>query len=137
IAMNDIMFSTKTGYYMENYLATPEIIYCVTRNKGSLTMMMTKEVHDSRTDALLRYYGFINNNIPKEQRKYLNLSSISALVRTYKSGLGISEVFSTYKRFRQNNIKTLDRRFLNPALIIRKAISDVFFNKKEKRYYKN
>src|SRR5699024_12520537 len=104
--MNDIMFSTKTGYYMENYLATPEIIYCVTRNKGSLTMLMTKEVHDSRTNALLRYYGFIKDNVPKKQRKYLNLSSISALVRKYKSGFGYLDVLSTYKIFKNNNIKT-------------------------------
>ncbi|HLQ82687.1 MAG TPA: glycosyltransferase family 2 protein [Pseudogracilibacillus sp.] len=137
IAMNDIMFSTKVGYYMKSYLATPETIYCVTRNKGSLTMLMTKEVHDSRTNALLRYYGFIKDNVPKKQRKYLNLSSISALVRTYKSGLGYSEVISTYKTFKNNNIKTFDRRFLNPVLILKKFMTGILFNKKEERFYEN
>src|SRR5699024_8451984 len=135
--MNDIMFSTKIGYYMENYLATPETIYCVTRNKGSLTMMMTKEVHDSRTDALLRYYGFINDHLSRKQKKYINLSSIISLVRTYKSGLGYSEVVSTYKKFINNNIKLLDRRFLNPVLIVKKFMTNVLFNRKEEKYYKN
>lgn len=137
VAMNDIMFSTKVGYYMDSFLATSEVIYCVTRNKGSLTMMMTKEVHDSRVDALLRYFNFINEKVPNNQRKYLNISSISALVRTYKSGLGFPEVLSTYKKFRSNNIKTLDRRFLNPILIIRKTFSNIIFNKKEEKYYKS
>lgn len=136
IAMNDIMFSTKVGHYMNDFLASTEIIYCVTRNKGSLTMLMTKEVHDSRINALLRYYSFIIKHVPKQQRKYLNLSSISALVRTYQSGLGFSEVFRTYKKFRRNNIKTLDRRFLNPIVIFKIAFSKVIFNKKEERYYK-
>jgi len=137
VAMNDIMFSTKVGYYMKSFLPSLETIYCVTRNKGSLTMLMTKEVHDSRTDALLRYYGFIYKHLSKKQRKYLNLSSISALVRTYKSGLGFSEVFTTYKKFKSNNIKVLDRRFLNPILIIRKFMTNVLFNRKEEKYYKS
>lgn len=137
IAMNDIMFSTKVGYYMDQFLATSEVIYCVTRNKGSLTMMMTKEVHDSRVDALLRYYNFIIENVPRSKRKYLNLSSISALVRTYQAGLGLKEVLSTYKKFKKNNIRVLDRRFLNPVLIIRKTLSNIIFNKKEEKYYKS
>jgi len=137
IAMNDIMFSTKVGYYMGRYLVSSEVIYCATRNRGSLTMMMTKEVHDSRVDSLIKRFNFVNENVSKEQRKYLNISSANALFRTYKMGFGFSEILSTYQKFRKNNIKTFDRRFFNPLFIIRRTISDVLFNKKEKKYYKS
>src|SRR5699024_3865586 len=120
---------------MKKFIATDEVIYCVTRNKGSLTMKMSKEVHDSRVNALLRYYSFIYTNVDKKERKYLNLSSISAIVRAYKAGLGVSEVIATYKKFRKNNVNLLDKRFVNPKYVINKTFTKVLFNKKEVKYY--
>lgn len=136
IAMNDVMFSVKVGFYLENFLATNEVIYCVTRNKGSLTMMMTKAVHDSRTDALIRYYNFINDNLPIYERKYLKVSSINALVRTHQSGLGTSEVIATYQKFRRNKVKLLDKRFLNPLSMIKLVSNRLKADQKEAQYYK-
>lgn len=135
IAMNDIMFSTKVGYYMKEFVASNEIIYCVTRNKGSLTMQMTKEVHDSRVDALLRYYKFLIGKLDKKEIKYLNISSIAPIVRAYKAKLGFKEMFSTYILFRKNNIGLLDRRFLNPLFVIKNIYQNTIGKFKEERYY--
>lgn len=135
IAMNDILFSTKVGYYMDDFFVTSDVVYCVTRNKGSLTMMMNKEVHDSRVDAFIRHCNFINKNVPKKQKDYLTLTGLNALTRAYRARLGLSEVVSTYKKLRENNIKIINKRFINPFFIIKKALQYIKNHNNEKKYY--
>src|SRR5699024_6076610 len=84
-AWNDMMFSTKVGYYMRKFVVVPTTIYCVTRSKGSLTTTISEEVIDSRIDTFIRYCNFAYGNIPKDQRKYLELTGLGKLIMVYKS----------------------------------------------------
>ena len=135
IAWNDMMFSTKVGYYMKLFAVDPATIYCVTRSKGSLTTKISEEVIDSRIDTFIRYCNFAKNNITKSQRKYLNLNGLGKLIMVFKSGLGLSKVWSINKKFRRNNIKLIDRNYLNPLFIVRRVVAYIQNHNKEKKYY--
>lgn len=135
MAWNDIMFSTKLGYYMNDFFVTSEVIYCVTRSTGSLTTTVSNEVMNSRIDVFIRYCNFINSNIPRYQAKNLPITGLGKLLMIFKSGLGFSKVFEIYKMFRRNNIKTIDRNFLNPYYVIKKAVLYFKNHNNEKKYY--
>lgn len=62
IASNDVMFSLKAGYLARDIEISDEIIYTVTRGRGSLTVNKSIEVLSSRYEVELRRIDYINDN---------------------------------------------------------------------------
>lgn len=62
IASNDVMFSLKAGYLARDIEISDEIIYTVTRGRGSLTVNKSIEVLSSRYEVELRRIDYINEN---------------------------------------------------------------------------
>lgn len=136
IAMNDIMFSTKVGYYANKIYASDETIYCVTRSGGSLTTKMNEKVIDSRIESLIRYKRFIDQNLSHEHIKFVNFSSLYELQRIYYSGLGLNKVIEAYCRFKKHNINLLKLSMFNPLAFYKRTKSAIQRVKSEKKYYK-
>src|SRR5699024_10237892 len=79
IASNDVMFSTKIGYYAKKITVTKSIIYCVTRSKGSLTTTKSREIFQARFKAFVNQYNFLNKKIDKNEISKLDYQLKSLL----------------------------------------------------------
>ncbi|MDD2493905.1 MAG: glycosyltransferase family 2 protein [Tissierellia bacterium] len=58
---NDVMFSTKSGYYAQEILIDSEIMYCATVRSGSLDYQYTINHIKSRFDVALDKYRFLKS----------------------------------------------------------------------------
>lgn len=68
IASNDINFSLKTGLAAKSVLAVNEVVYCVTRDAGTLTTTLSKETFISRYGAIREYNQLLRkHNLPQYQ----------------------------------------------------------------------
>lgn len=123
ISANDYSFSTKVGFYLKNYTINNNIFYCVTRNKGSLTNIISEEVFESRVKVYIWNYKFLKNNLSNKEFKKLDLNAFSLITRSLEYKRGIKNTFLTLVRLKKNNIKILDYKWFNPSYIINKFIS--------------
>lgn len=68
LAANDVMFSTLTGYYANNFCVDDRIVYTVTVREGSLSRRRDFDVIYSRYKVFLRKNEFLKNHgLSKEQ----------------------------------------------------------------------
>lgn len=78
LAANDIMFSTRIGYYSKSFAVDANNVYVVTTRKGSLANRLDLPVIESRYQAMLRRNAFL-----KQVR--LNSFQSSVMVYIYKA----------------------------------------------------
>lgn len=134
IASNDMMFSAKAGHRMNCFKVSEEIIYCVTRSKGSLTTTISHEIFDSRLDVYINYYNFLKDNVSNGTFKLLNVSGRGFIIQSLN--FGITKTIAVYFKLKRNNVHILNKKVFNPLHITKKILS--FYRKKKdmKRYYK-
>lgn len=136
IAANDVMFSAKVGHYMKKFHASNEVIYCVTKNKGSLTVNISQKVFDSRLFVHIRFYQFLKKNLSSKQFKCLNIKGgMEYVVSAFRNHYGFKKVISTYLTLRKSKIKVFEIIYINPIYLIRKMVFHYKFLKKNKRYF--
>lgn len=137
IAANDVMFSTKVGYFMENFEVSDSTIYVITRNHGSLTTNMSEEVFDIRFKIIINYHNFLKDKLTEDHFKLLNLSHFGReyIVRSMKYGIlkSLKIVFELIK----NNFKFFHTKLLNPLHIISKTFQYKKKNRKKIQYMTN
>ncbi|MFB4163891.1 glycosyltransferase [Alteribacillus sp. JSM 102045] len=120
IASNDVMFSTKVGHYMEKFVTSQKIIYCVTRNRGSLSVNISEGVFDARLITHINYCDFLKLNLASKDLKYFNLRGSGYLISVMKYRLGIKKMISTIAILKKSKIKVFDYKYLNPVYTIKK-----------------
>jgi len=135
LASNDIMFSVMAGHKMNKFIATTDTIYCVTRNKGSLTVNISEAVFDSRVQVYIRYCRYLKSVLTKEEINEFQLRGSGYLINIVKYKLGFKKLISTYILFRKANIKILDTTYLNPIVFFKKIVYHFGQNNKNKKYY--
>lgn len=134
IASNDLMFSAKLGHCMKNFKVSKEIIYCVTRSRGSLTTTISHDVFDARLNVYIRYYNFLKNNLSKDKFKRLNVSGKSILIQSID--LGVRKVFDVYLKLKRNKVHLIDIKNFNPIRVVNRVFDIYYKKKKIKKYYK-
>lgn len=67
LILNDQLFSVKTAYYAKKILVSSEIVYCVVRDYGSLTTVLSKEFFDIKIEEMFRINNFF---IEKNEKMY-------------------------------------------------------------------
>lgn len=134
IASNDIMFSTKVGYYMDQFKVETEEIYCVTRNKGSLTVKRSEEVFDSRLSVYINKIKFLRDKLSKEESDYFTLTGQGFIFNSIKYRFGFEKVINVIMKFRENNIPLFDKKIFNPIYLFSKLINHYLIEKKNKKY---
>lgn len=132
IASNDVMFSTKLGHYAKNIEVSNEVIYCVTRNSGSLTTVVSNEVFNSRLDVFIRYYWFLKKNLSEDDFKLLNLNGMGFVINSLE--LGIKNMFKTLIKLNKNKIKLFSYKYLNLLHVINK-LRDLYIEKRNLKKY--
>ena len=135
IASNDIMFSVFIGHYMKSFYIEDESIYCVTKDTGTLTKNINKEVYRSRLDVVIRKYNFLKNRLSKKEFKSLNLNGRGILIMAWRYDLGKKELFNAYRVLKKNKIKILELKLFNPIFVVRKTIFHLKKRNENKKYY--
>lgn len=120
IASNDVLFSTKVGFYMEKYEATYETIYCITRKKGSLTTQVSLDVYNSRLKAFIRQSNFLKERLSKQNYDSLELIGRSMLLNGFYYKIGYMNILKTFIMMQKNDIKIFDWKLLNPYFMFKK-----------------
>ena len=124
IAANDVMFSIKLAektykINIENYE-----IYCVTVNKGSLTLNQSKENFLSRFEVLKRKNNFYKN---KKLNEYIT-PGMSFLIKSRKYGIKIFIKVSIYTFI---NIKYIFNSKKKWKILLKETF---FLNTRDKKY---
>lgn len=137
MASNDIMFSTKVGYYLKEFKVVPETIYCVTRGYGTLTTNKSSHLYDARVAVFIENYKFLKDKLDKEDFKSLHLHGLGVLLGVIRNQLGVKKLVSVYGLLRKNKVKVFDGRLIDPrfAFMNVKEYSNKYFN--ERKYYKS
>jgi len=125
IASNDVMFSTKLGFFMERFCVDPQIIYCITRNIGSLTTSNDKEVFKSRLNEFIKCQTFLRNRLDIEPWKIVKRSGLGFLYSAIIVQKSLREALYVWKMLRKYNIPIFDWKFVNPLHLYRKVLSAI------------
>lgn len=134
LASNDVMFSTRVGYFMENFSVSREIIYCVTKNKGSLTQRTSEELYDARLNVFICYYNFLKSHLAKDEWKLLNLNANLLVLRALKNKYSILKVIKICILLKKNKVRIINRRILNPLFLIKQIKTQFISYRKDKKY---
>ncbi|AOM81660.1 glycosyltransferase family 2 protein [Salisediminibacterium beveridgei] len=112
IYSNDVMFSLKAGFYAMEFEVSKDVIYCVTRDRGSLTSTVNEETFDIRLGVTIRKYIFLRENLPRKDFEKLELSGRGALMGARQFGL--KKVLGVYRALRRHRIKIISLKIFNP-----------------------
>jgi len=72
IVSNDIMFSTKVGYKASSINISEEVIYCVTKSKGSLTTTFNQENYYIRSRKKIESFKFLKDHLSINELKQID-----------------------------------------------------------------
>lgn len=120
IASNDVMFSTRIGYYMKEFKVLPTVIYCVTRGYGTLTTNINPKIYEARVNVFIKNYVFLKNKLKKKDFKTLHLHGLGVMFNAYRNKLGLKKVIQVFILLKRNNVTIFDKRLLNPKFIFRR-----------------
>ena len=139
LVSNDIAFTTKIGFYMSSFYVSDKTIYCVTSSSGSLTKSLNETIYDIRLDVFFWRYNFLRNHLSKKEfymLDYLYEWVKIAEVITYK--LGFKKMIRVMRRFKENKVTIINKRFLNPIFFIKTVkwmIRGYLMHRNNKRFY--
>ncbi len=130
IASNDVMFSTKVGYYMKEFFVSTEKLYCITRGRGTLTVNYRKDIYFARLNVFLNRSKYLQTRLSKKEFDYLNFTGISYVLKAYLYKLNLKETVNVILLLKKNNLLKLN---FTPKKIINKIILRV----RNKKYIVN
>ena len=107
LVANDVMFSTRVGFYMKTFELATESIYCITSNPGSLTKMMNEDNYNTRLNVFIDKYTFIKENLSKKDFEVLNLNGKVFIRWNFQYNLGLRKLIWLLKVLRKNDIKIM------------------------------
>lgn len=133
IASNDVMFSTKVGYFMVKFAISENTIYVITRNYGSLTANINENFFDTRFRVTIDYHNFLKQHLTMQNFKLLDISGHGRSYLVKSMRYGSIKVLHTWMILYKNDFKFFHYKWFNPLHIINKTIA---YKKKNKRNIK-
>lgn len=132
---NDMYFVFMASYYCKKTLVSEDKIYCITRNKGSLTTIVTERAYDMHVQEYIKCYQFGMENYSKKEFKQFNLNGGILLFEAYKRHLGVKKIISTYKTLKKNHIPLLSKQMRSPIYLFKSILVNSKIINKESKYY--
>jgi glycosyltransferase involved in cell wall biosynthesis len=125
VASNDVMFSIKLGHISNNIGVSDKNIYCVTVNKGSLTLRLNEEIFNSRLSVNERKNSYFKK-IGKE--KFIT-SGLSFLILSRKFGfkkfLTVLKIIIKNRKYIFNGIKYWKNNIIEKILYKKYIIEEI------------
>jgi len=135
IVANDVMFSVKVGHFIKNFFVSPQIIYCITKTKGSLEHSISEENYNTRLNVFINQYQYIKTSISRKEFVLLKLNGRWFLTLAMKYGFSVRKIIQIIFKMKKNNIKIIEKRLFNPILIFKRSINLYKKGKTDKSYY--
>lgn len=114
---NDMYFSAVSGFYAKKICASKEKIYCITRNRGSLTTHINEEAYDIRVDEHIKTYRFLIEHYGKKMCKKMNVTGAARLYDAIEQNYGIKKCIKVILKFKRNNIPIFSIETFKPMHI--------------------
>ncbi len=139
----DVMLSTKIGFFMKNFDVSKDIIYCRVVRKGQITRTFSEDQFDVRLNARIARIKFLNQNLPKEEINLLNKificnKSAEFLLNGFQQ-FGYKKFYKILRLYKKESIQWFRLIYLNPIKIFKYLIirlNNYFKNYKYNIYIK-
>ena len=109
---NDVMFSTKLGYYTNKITVEKNNIYCCVETNDSMTSNVSFSSIKNRQKVFIKYFNFLKDKLTKEEFKHINLTGLSFLVLGIRNNYSLKELWNIYFDFKKNNIAIINFSYL-------------------------
>ncbi len=105
---NDKFFSTQIGFYARKITASKETIYCVTRNRGSLTTKLDFKSFETRMSVEIKQNNFLKQHLSRQDFAYIGrFTAYTNLYLIIRRNYGIKIFFKYLKLFAQNHMLSI------------------------------
>ncbi len=102
---NDLFFSTQIGFYAKQIAASNKTIYCITRNRGSLTTKLDLKSFETRISTEIKQSNFLKLHLSRQDFAYIGkFTAYENLYRIIKRNYGIKIFFKYMKIFAENQM---------------------------------
>ena len=130
LVSNDIMFMTKCAYFSKNIAADEHSIYMATRSGNTLTSKKNVNNLMTRVEVLIDRYKFLETRLKPEEFKQIHLSwlALARIADAFISGYGIKTVLAIYKKFKESNIKIIDKEMFYPINVYRNIKTEIMWH---------
>lgn len=133
IVSDDVMFSTKVGYFMTKFDISDSTIYIITRSHGSLTVNLSEQMFDVRFQTYIDRYHFLKAKLEKDGLDSLKIIFIVWLFDSLN--YGIRKFFNTYQVLKREKLKIIDSRMFNIFFIIKQVFNRIKYVNNHKRFF--
>ncbi len=101
---NDVMFSTKCGFYAKNIEVSRNCIYQVTERNCSLTTTFDEKKFRIRTDVFVKMCKFLKDHLDRDDWKDLGFNGNIRLIDAYQKKYGMKILFYIFFKLLLNGI---------------------------------
>ena len=132
---DDRYFITMAGFYCKNTAISNETIYCITRNKGSLTTVLSETLFDTSVIEFIKSYQFAKEKYDSKSFECLNLNGGMLIFKAFKHKFGVKKIWRTWKLLNENKIPLLSKQMKNPIYLLKSIILNNRIIESEKAFY--
>lgn len=132
IVSNDILFSSKVGFHMNNFAICTNIIYIITRSFNTLTVNASEKFYDIRLKEKVKYFNFLKEKLSVNELKILNISFLDFLLKSMN--YGSKKFMHVFQYLYKNKLPILDKRLFNIKSLIKLIKTYIDIKKTNKKY---
>ena len=118
----DVLMSTKIGFFMKYFDVCSEVIYCLITRHGSSTQVLNQVQFDIRLNARISRINFLKAHLDKTEqiliKPLIYNKAAELLLKSFKQ-FGLKKFLKVYTLYRKENIKWFRLIYLNPFKVIR------------------
>ncbi len=103
----DVMFSAKIGAKAESIQASSELIYCLTRSEGTLTMARLEQSFNTRFQVGLELHRLIRATVGVKRYQAIDLPALIYILQAFQYKLGFKKAWWVYLQLKHNKIRVL------------------------------
>ena len=112
---NDILMSKQLFYYCEKKMFTKEVIYCVTKTKGSLTTIVSDMAFNERLNEFIKSYKFLEQHFEKKDFEHIRMSGGKCLYDAYKNGMRLDKLLLGATKLKKNRVRLIAKEYMSPV----------------------
>lgn len=114
---NDIMFSARVAVHSRCVQKSDYPIYCCSENNNSMTADTSFKKTKLRLLEFIKYYKYIDGNLPTEEFKKINLTGFSFIFLAIRSKYELWQLKEVYFMIRKNNIPIINRKYIRNIIV--------------------
>ncbi len=133
----DVMLSTKIGYFMKSFEVCSDVIYCLITRYGSSTRTYNEFQFDIRLHARVSRIKFLNLNLNQAEQKIIKsliYNKAAELLVISLLSFGFKKFIQVYMLYKKENIKWFRITYLNPLKVSKYILIGVYKYLKNNKY---